>query len=214
LWLVAGVSVLGFVATLGIVFYDQRNSELYNALIHRAKYLEELFRSPNSPGARRKRASGGQFLERPRRGKKLFNVITIGHDSGLALIYGPVLGAWFFPITLALLQLGGVASEWLVPTSAGVALLAIIVFIWQLLRLDDKEYEAWKQAGEQVIFVLVEETEEGFRASAPQLDIDVSAGETAEDVEQRIRTKVLQKRDWYEENGKDVPVPKIYSLYM
>jgi hypothetical protein len=35
------VSVFGFLATLGITLYDQRNSELYNALIHRAKYVEK-----------------------------------------------------------------------------------------------------------------------------------------------------------------------------
>jgi hypothetical protein len=34
------VSLVGFSATLGIVFYDQRNTELYEALIGRAKDLE------------------------------------------------------------------------------------------------------------------------------------------------------------------------------
>src|SRR5438046_2284643 len=40
LLVVVFVSLLGFLATLGITLYDQRNSELYNALIHRAKHLE------------------------------------------------------------------------------------------------------------------------------------------------------------------------------
>ena len=33
------VSLFGFLATLGLTLYDQRNSELYNALIHRVKWL-------------------------------------------------------------------------------------------------------------------------------------------------------------------------------
>lgn len=139
LWLVAGVSVLGFIVTLGIVFYDQRNSELYNALIHRAKYLETLWRSHNSPGARRKRAFGGQFLERPPRSKRLFGLFSIGHDSGLALIYGPVLGAWFFPIVLASLRLLAVKDDYVVPIAAGTAVLGALIFTGELIRLDEAE---------------------------------------------------------------------------
>src|SRR5712691_4946195 len=36
------VGLMGFFLVLGIVLYDLRNSELYNALVHRAKVLEEL----------------------------------------------------------------------------------------------------------------------------------------------------------------------------
>jgi hypothetical protein len=35
------ISGLGLLTTLGVVFYDQRNSELYNALDGRAKELEK-----------------------------------------------------------------------------------------------------------------------------------------------------------------------------
>src|SRR3712207_3540268 len=43
------ISGLGFLATLGVTFYDQRNSELYNALTRRAAYLEEKLRFPRNP---------------------------------------------------------------------------------------------------------------------------------------------------------------------
>lgn len=36
----AVVAILGFIVTLGIVFYDQRNSQIYNALVRRGKALE------------------------------------------------------------------------------------------------------------------------------------------------------------------------------
>jgi hypothetical protein len=68
---VAAVSVLAFLATLGIVASDQRNSELYNALIHRAKYLESLFAAPVSPGTLRATKTGGQCNERALPQKKL-----------------------------------------------------------------------------------------------------------------------------------------------
>lgn len=41
-----GVGLLGFVLTLGLVLYDQRNSDLYNACVHRAKMLERIMRFP------------------------------------------------------------------------------------------------------------------------------------------------------------------------
>lgn len=42
--------VVLLISLLGVKLYDQRNSELYNALIHRAKYLETLFGVPGAPG--------------------------------------------------------------------------------------------------------------------------------------------------------------------
>jgi hypothetical protein len=59
------VSLFGFLATLGIILYDQWNSELYNALIHRAKWLESQFGVVGAPGGLREVSAGGQFSERP-----------------------------------------------------------------------------------------------------------------------------------------------------
>src|SRR5215210_6907373 len=42
------ISGLGFLATLGVTFYDQRNSELYNALIGRASFLEKKLQLPRN----------------------------------------------------------------------------------------------------------------------------------------------------------------------
>jgi hypothetical protein len=43
-----GVGILGLSATIGVLLYELRNSELYNQAIHRAKYLEGLQRFPVS----------------------------------------------------------------------------------------------------------------------------------------------------------------------
>lgn len=87
--LVLMIGVMGFLATLGITIYDQRNSELYDKLISRAKYLEQILELREK----------GQFRERPDRGRYLFWKLPMGHDVGLSIIYGPVLGAWAFPVT-------------------------------------------------------------------------------------------------------------------
>lgn len=142
--LVCLVATLGFLATLGITFYDQRNSELYNALGGRANYLEHVAdlqknRDLDAPSA------DGQFLGKPGAGRLLFGIqaLLMKHDRGLALIYGPMLGAWFFPIIYS--ALGGLSALGLLRSTdsfrpwvaIGVAAIMVIVFILELLWLDD-----------------------------------------------------------------------------
>jgi hypothetical protein len=131
--------VFGFLVTLGVVFYDQRNSKLYNALIKRAKELED------ENHLRLK----GQWTKRPSRDLKLFHeyrlfrVIIMGHDSGLALIYGPVLGIWFFPTVFSALRLLGRSIESSFRIALYVAAIAVLVFIVELLRLDETWAKIW-----------------------------------------------------------------------
>jgi len=68
-WLAALLSCWAFLATQGVVFYDQRNSELYDSLIRRAKHIECLLKLPRSPTAPSGTECGGQFSEGPERGK-------------------------------------------------------------------------------------------------------------------------------------------------
>jgi|WetSurMetagenome_2_1015567.scaffolds.fasta_scaffold06681_6 hypothetical protein len=83
------IGILGFVAILGIMIYDMRNTQLYEASLGRAIYLENNYlKLPN----------GGLFKNRPERKLWLFGKINIWHDLGLALIYGASLGGWFFVI--------------------------------------------------------------------------------------------------------------------
>lgn len=213
LWLVVGVSMLGFVTTLGIVFYDQRNSELYNSLIHRAKFLEQQFATPLSPGARKKAASGGQFSERASPARVMLGT-KIRHDKGLALIYGPVLGAWFFPALLAVTRLlgralikTGISNEIrpgieLVSILAAMifALAAIVYFTSHLIKLDTEDKALWDEAGREAVLVIIEKTDSGYKASAPQLDIKES-GESRKEVKKKIEASVKQKRLELEDRG-------------
>lgn len=131
--LVVLVSLFGFLATLGITLYDQRNSELYNALIHRAKYLERQFGVPSTPGALRKLPLGGQFSERPKQGRR--PIFKAGHDLGLSLIYGPLLGAWLFRILYTAARLAEIKNERAQLGSAVLAAIAAAAFVSWLTEI-------------------------------------------------------------------------------
>ena len=120
------VTILGFLVTLGIVFYDQRNSQLYNALVRRGRKLEEELNI------------SGSFSQRQPRSLKLFGLITIWHDRGLSLIYGSVLGAWIFPIACGVQWLLQKDTSTAPAIAAILALITCILFILELHRLDKK----------------------------------------------------------------------------
>lgn len=120
------VGSLGLVVTIGIIFYDQRNSQIYNALTARAKTLESEILN-----------GGGQFHARPSRTLRFFRVATVWHDRGLALIYGSVVGAWVFPVACAAMWLTNVDDPLQVPVyGAGLAVVGAITVIVELHRLD------------------------------------------------------------------------------
>lgn len=143
--LVSLTSVFGLLVTLGITIYDQRNSELYNALIHRAKNLEKSFQVPSAPGGLKQDDRGGQFRERPGQKRRVIG-IRAGHDLGLALIYGPVLGAWLFPISYAISRLLTVAPEKAIIIGVIAAGLASLLFVVNLVYMDNKDKKLYHAA--------------------------------------------------------------------
>jgi hypothetical protein len=117
------LAALGFFVTLGIVVYDQRNSQLYYTLIDRAIWLEgSVLRLPTwEPRLPR----GGMFAARPH-GSRLFGCVTVSHSRGLGLVYSAVLGAWAFPI----------AHLWLgAPAAGAIAAVVGLVFLYEQERL-------------------------------------------------------------------------------
>jgi Domain of unknown function (DUF4352)/Histidine phosphatase superfamily (branch 1) len=96
---VLAVGILGFFAVFAIAMYDLRNSQIYDATIARAKYLEKELHLPSFTGRR----YGGLYSERPGHTLSLFEIL-VWHDRALALIYGTALGGWFWIITYSLLS--------------------------------------------------------------------------------------------------------------
>lgn len=128
--MVLPVSLLGLVVTLGIVFYEVRNSQIYDSASHRAKALETQLDMPLfSAGMPR----GGLFNERPDRELKVFGLVTVWHDRALALIYGPAVGGWVYLVINALQTLLGIQPRfWL---SIAAATGAALLIGWDIQRL-------------------------------------------------------------------------------
>jgi hypothetical protein len=136
----AVVALLGFFVTLGVVFYDQRNSKLYDALIARASHLERAISSEAH-------MEGGQWSDRPPSTLYMFGAIKVWHDRGLALIYGSVLGAWVFGFVL------GVVAHVRAPSppfaglnvalSAGLGGAAFVLFFIELSTLGTRDGRMW-----------------------------------------------------------------------
>jgi hypothetical protein len=141
------VGLLGFLATLGVTLYDQRNSELYNALIHRAKHLEQEFGVPSTPGGLREVHLGGQFRERPKKHRRL--VFKAGHDLGLSLIYGSLLGAWLFPLAYAATQLILWARASSLASGVILAAVGAAGFTSWLVALDRRDRDLYNAAAKR-----------------------------------------------------------------
>jgi hypothetical protein len=122
-WEKVGLAGLGFLATLGIVLYDQRNTQFYNGAIGRVQELEKKLGFEPAGDDR----EGGLFRSRKEHATRHLFGLPINHDIGLALVYAPVLGAWAFAAVLE----GGQSRDWVaLIAGAAVALAFLVQFLW------------------------------------------------------------------------------------
>jgi hypothetical protein len=106
-----GVGLLGVSVTFGVVLYDLRNSQLYDSLIHRAALIEREMRMKPLFKGSLAGTWGGPYAMRISGFGRLFWIFPINHGMALSLIYGAVLGAWFYPISKGLLVVMGSALK-------------------------------------------------------------------------------------------------------
>jgi hypothetical protein len=127
-----GVGLLGFVATVGILMYELRNTQLYDAAVARAKVLEERL---TLASVLSEEGTGGPFSERPARPVQLLGRVAVWHDRGLALVYGAALAGWGYLLGWGLLGAMGVpwAQEW----GAAIGLLVGVVVVLDIDRRGD-----------------------------------------------------------------------------
>jgi hypothetical protein len=77
------VGLLGLTATLGVLLYELRNSQLADYALRRAQSLEgEL--------------GLGLYRERPDRTLRLFGLAPVDRDRGLILVYSAALAGWSY----------------------------------------------------------------------------------------------------------------------
>jgi Domain of unknown function (DUF4440) len=129
---------LGFFVTLGIVLYDQRNTQFYNGAIGRARYLENAL----DFGAFGTDDHRGLFGSRADHPTRRFFGLPVGHDLGLALIYSAALGGWVFVVADAV----ELWPNWVaLAIGSGFASLAFLQLEW----LDGKPKQLRKRFPER-----------------------------------------------------------------
>jgi hypothetical protein len=126
-----GVGLVGLAATIGILVYEIRNTQIYDYAIHRAQALERRLglASVFDP-----QATGGLYTERPGRTVRLFGIGRVGQDRGLAVVYAAAVGGWSYVVAWGLLHALGVASAQKVGGILGLA--CGVVALLELVRIE------------------------------------------------------------------------------
>jgi hypothetical protein len=130
------VGAVGLSATLGVVVYELRNTQIYDYAVHRAKELETRLGLVSVSGSG---GTGGFFNERPGRDVRIFG-LPVGHDRGLALVYGAAIGAWCYLLSWGALRALDVGEPRKIGGVVGVAAgLAVLI---EFLRIDGRPNKA------------------------------------------------------------------------
>ena len=112
-----GVGLLGLTATLGILLYELRNTELSEYGMRRAQQLEARLGLPSISGT----GAGGLFSERPSRTLRLFGLARVDRDRGLTLVYSAALAGWTYLVAWGAAHALGLAHARQVGGAIGVA---------------------------------------------------------------------------------------------
>jgi hypothetical protein len=87
------IGLLGMTATLGILVYELRNSQIYAAAAKRAEQLE-----------RRLGFEGGLYSDHPPASMRLIGIFPATRLTGLGLVYGAALAGWSYLVSWGLLR--------------------------------------------------------------------------------------------------------------
>ena len=127
------IGIFGFIVTVGVIMYDQRNTQIYDTMVRRLKRIEahmdmELVQN----GA----DHGGPFLDRPGRSYRLFGIL-MWHDRGLTIIYSAAISAWTYLIVYGFIDILALSSTKLkIVVSLVLAVIVFLLFFKQLIRND------------------------------------------------------------------------------
>lgn len=152
------LGALGFFVTIGIIFYDQRNTGIYEKQIRIAKLLELRL---GFEGLSAADSVSGPFLGRPGRSRNLFGRIQIWHDRGLAMIYSAALGVWAFMMASSSISLV-VGARQEAQLIAGFLALGVTMIFWrELHRLDSANTSEFRELDQEIQPLAAERLEEG-----------------------------------------------------
>ena len=119
-----GVGLVGLVATLGLFIYELRNSQIYAGTVRRAGELERTLGMSAGPA--------GLLSERRGPSARLFGLLAVWQNRGLALVYGAALAGWAYLVAWGALRGLGVGSA----RDTG----AVIAIVFGVLVIADVEW--------------------------------------------------------------------------
>jgi len=156
------VGVLGLVATLGVLLYDLRNTQVYDYALRRAGELETRLGigSPFRDGG-----AGGLYGGRPEPSLRPFGIPAANYDHALALVYGAALAGWTYLVVWGALHALDVGSARNVGAAVGAGVGVLVVL--ELLRLTSSG--AGKQTGPRRVLLSMEEKQE--RSQPENIDL-------------------------------------------
>ena len=127
------IGLLGLVATLGILLYELRNTQVFDYATARAARLEtELgLGSPFKPGT-----AGGLVGEQPASNLRLFGIAKVAQESGLELVYGAALAGWSYLVAWGALHALDVGHAR--KLGAAVAAVVGVLVVLAVERLDTR----------------------------------------------------------------------------
>jgi hypothetical protein len=136
-----GIGVLGLVATLGILLYELRNSEIIEAMLQHARALE---RGLGLEAGSRVRGPDGLLSLRPGMHGRFVGAVTATHERALGLVYGAALGGWSYLVGWGVLAAIGVdgAQE----GGAAIGAASGLAVWWDVERLGRTAAEPDEQA--------------------------------------------------------------------
>jgi hypothetical protein len=119
------VGLLGLSATLGVLVYELRNSEIRRGAAKRIGELErELLHAP-------------LVASRHKGAPRLFGLLPLEHSLGLALVYGAALAGWSYLVAWGILNAAGAGDA----RQIGVAIggVAGLLVMLEVLRIDGRD---------------------------------------------------------------------------
>jgi hypothetical protein len=119
-----GVGSLGLVATVGLVIYELRNTQLHKYAVLRARTLE---RRIGLGSLTDQQQPGGLFSDQPPAEVRVLGVVTATPEHGLALVYGAVTGGWSYLLAWGALHAAGIGSAQTVGGLIGATTALLLV---------------------------------------------------------------------------------------
>jgi hypothetical protein len=118
------IGLLGLTATIGILAYELRNSQIYAVAAKRAVELERQLGFPSGLGE----GPGGLITEQPSESLRALGFLPVTRELGLSLVYGAAVAGWSYLVAwggLHALDVGHARAAGLV-IGALVGLLVVV----------------------------------------------------------------------------------------